>query len=29
MINHEWKKIEEGINQMPTLANALFIIREG
>lgn len=29
MTNHEWGKIDEGINQMPTLANALFIIREG
>ena len=29
MTNHEWGKINEGINQMPTLANALFIIREG
>ncbi len=29
MFNHEWEKIEEGIKQMPTLANALFIIREG
>ena len=29
MNNHEWRKIDEGINQMPTLANALFIIREG
>lgn len=26
---HEWKRINEGLNQMPTLANALFIIREG
>ena len=29
MANHKWAKIDEGINQMPTLANALFIIREG
>lgn len=29
MANHEWKKIEEGIKQAPSLANALFIIREG
>lgn len=29
MINHDWKKIAEGINQNPSLANALFIIREG
>lgn len=29
MTNHEWQKIDEGINQNPLLANALFIIREG
>lgn len=29
MTNHEWKKIAEGIKQAPSLANALFIIREG
>lgn len=29
MANHEWQKIAEGINQKPSLANALFIIREG
>lgn len=29
MTNHEWKKIDEGIKQAPSLANALFIIREG
>lgn len=29
MANHEWQKIDEGINQNPLLANALFIIREG
>ena len=29
MVNHDWKKIAEGINQNPSLANALFIIREG
>ena len=29
MANHEWGKIDEGIRQMPSLANALFIIREG
>lgn len=29
MTNHEWRKIYDGIKQMPTLANALFIIREG
>lgn len=28
MTNHEWQKIDEGINQNPLLANALFIIRE-
>ncbi len=27
--NHEWRKIAEGISQMPTLANALFIIKDG
>ncbi|MCM1370807.1 MAG: hypothetical protein NC181_02810 [Clostridium sp.] len=27
--NHQWKKINEGIMQYPSLANALFIIREG
>lgn len=27
--NHEWDKIEKGIAQKPSLANALFIIREG
>lgn len=27
--NHEWQKIYEGIKQMPELANALFIIKEG
>lgn len=29
MANHEWQKIAEGINQKPSVANALFIIREG
>ncbi len=29
MSNHEWEKIAEGIKQEPSLANALFIIREG
>lgn len=29
MTNHEWQKIDEGINQNNSLANALFIIREG
>lgn len=29
MTNHEWKKIAEGINQNNSLADALFIIREG
>lgn len=29
MVNHDWQKITEGINQSPSLANALFIIREG
>ena len=29
MFNHEWNKIDKGIMQNPTLANALFIIREG
>lgn len=29
MTNHEWEKIDEGIKQAPSLANALFIIREG
>lgn len=29
MSNHEWGKIAEGIEQLPSLANALFIIREG
>ena len=29
MVNHDWQKIAEGINQNPSLANALFIIREG
>ena len=29
MLNHDWQKIAEGINQNPSLANALFIIREG
>lgn len=29
MVNHDWKKIAEGINQNPSLANALFMIREG
>ncbi len=29
MANHEWNKIEEGLAQNPSLANALFIIREG
>lgn len=27
--NHEWKNIDTGIQQMPELANALFIIGEG
>jgi len=29
MINHEWKKINEGIKQSPSLAHALFIIKKG
>ena len=29
ILNHDWAKIAEGINQNPSLANALFIIREG
>lgn len=29
MANHEWNKIEKGLAQNPSLANALFIIREG
>jgi hypothetical protein len=29
LTNHEWKNIDKGIQQMPSLANALFIIREG
>ncbi len=29
IFNHEWKKIDEGVNQMPSLSNALFIIKEG
>ena len=29
MANHDWNKIEKGIAQKPSLANALFIIREG
>lgn len=27
--NHEWQNIDTGIQQMPELANALFIVREG
>lgn len=29
LINHEWENIDKGIQQMPSLANALFIIRDG
>ena len=29
MINHEWGRIAEGLRQAPSLANALFVIREG
>lgn len=29
MINHEWVRIAEGLRQAPSLANALFVIREG
>lgn len=29
LTNHEWENIDKGIQQMPSLANALFIIRDG
>lgn len=29
IVNHDWKTIKDGIKQAPTLANALFIIKEG
>lgn len=29
LMNHKWENIDKGIQQMPSLANALFIIRDG